>query len=111
LAQLQHVVNAVFVVLHMAVEHGSVRAQPEPVRSTRRLQPLPAIDLVVADDVAHAVGEDLRSAAGHRVDTGILQLHQHFGKPSLRPRTRARKYSSGRSGCRPPTMWNSVTAS
>jgi hypothetical protein len=34
-----------------------------------------------------------------------------LGKRAFSPRTSSSKYSKGRSGCSPPTMWNSVTAS
>ena len=63
-AQLEQVVDPVFVVFDVAVEHGGIRLQPDLVRQLRRIQPLVAVDLVVADDVAHAVGKNLRAAAG-----------------------------------------------
>ena len=38
---------------------------------------------MVADDVPHAVGEDLRAAAGHRVHPGILHALQRLGNRHL----------------------------
>src|SRR5579862_4003829 len=35
----------------------------------------------------------------------------YLAKRCFRPEHKSRKYWNGRSGCRPPTMWNSVTAS
>ena len=71
-AQLQQMIDAVFVVLDVAVEHGGVRLQADLVGSARGLQPLVAVNLVIADDVAHAVGENLRAAARQRVHAGAL---------------------------------------
>ena len=49
-------------------------------------EPLAAVDLVVSDDVANAVGEDLGTAAGHGIDTGFLHalerlLDGHLAAP------------------------------
>ena len=44
----------------------------------RRVEPLAAVDLVVADDAAHAGGEDFRTAAGHRVDPGFAHPDQRI---------------------------------
>ncbi len=60
-------VDAVFVVLNVAVEHGRVRLQSDLVGEFRRFEPLIAIDFVVADDVAHAVGENFGAAARQRI--------------------------------------------
>ena len=46
-------------------------------------QPVVAVNLVIADDVPHAVAENLRSAARHRVQPSFLQLHQHFARRHL----------------------------
>ena len=73
-AQLEQVVDAVFVVLDVAVEHGRVRFQADLVRRSRGLQPLAAVDLVIADDVPHAVGKNLGAAAGQRIDARVFQL-------------------------------------
>src|SRR5215469_2313774 len=39
----------------------------------RSLEPLVAIDLVIADDVPDTVGKDFGSAAGHGVDASFLE--------------------------------------
>ena len=51
--------------------------------SARGVQPLVAVDLVIADDVADAVGENFRAAAGQRVDAGRFQLLQRFADRQL----------------------------
>ena len=86
LAQPHQVIDAVFVVLDVAVEHRAVRAQPQLVRDARGLDPLVAVDLVVADDAADALVEDLRAAAGQRIHAGVAQAFQRlanrdFGAP------------------------------
>jgi hypothetical protein len=55
------------------------------VGRARRHQPLAAVDLVVADDVANAVGKYLRATAGQRVHTCRLEpqerlLDRHFAE-------------------------------
>ena len=84
LAQLQHVVDAVFLVLDVAVEHGRVGPHARVVHHLRRLEPLAAVNLMVTDDVANAVREDLRAAARAGVNAGFLHLHQRFGNRELR---------------------------
>src|ERR1035437_1118498 len=75
-AQLQQVVNAVFVVLNVAVEHGGVGLETQLVGQPGRLQPFVAVDLVVANDGSHAGGKDLSAAAGHGVNPSVAQLDQ-----------------------------------
>ena len=83
-AQLQQVIDAVFVVLDVAVEHGGIRLQARPrCAAARRSQPVVAINLVIADDVPHAVGENFRAAAGHGVEARVFQLHQHLARRHL----------------------------
>ena len=53
------------------------------MRGARDLQPVVAVNLVIADDVAHAVGENLGAAAGHGVQPRFFQLHQHFARRHL----------------------------
>ena len=38
------------------------------MRGARSVEPLVAVDLVIADDVADAVGKDFGAAAGKRID-------------------------------------------
>ena len=63
-AQLEQVIDAVFVVFDVAIEHGRVGFQTDLVGELRGLEPLVAVDFVIADDVADAVGENLGAAAG-----------------------------------------------
>ncbi len=135
-AQLQQVIDAVFVILDVAVEHGRIRLQSDFVRGARDLQPLAAVDLVIADDVPDAIGENFRAAAGHRVEPRFFQLYQHFARRHLADLREERNLHHGerlqvnlrkallQAGdqvkvvlerqvrhARPPTMWNSVIAS
>jgi len=77
-AELQQMIDAVFIVLDVTVEHGRVRLQSDLMRRARCLQPFVAVDLVVADNVPHAIRENLRAAAGQRIDSGFLQPLQRL---------------------------------
>ena len=57
-------VDAVFVVLDVAVEHSRVRLQSDLVGELGGFEPLVAVNLMVADDVAYAVGKNFSAAAG-----------------------------------------------
>ena len=63
-------VNAVVVILNVAVQHGGVRTQTKLMRHAGGIEPLLAIEFVVADDAAHAVGKDLGAATGERIHPG-----------------------------------------
>src|SRR5881275_1520186 len=71
-------VDAIIVILHMAVKHGRVRLQTNLVGEFCSFQPLVAVDLVVADNVAHAVGENFGAAARQGIDARGLELLQRF---------------------------------
>src|ERR1700736_732693 len=62
----------------VAIQHGAIRFQPEPMGRARNVQPLPAIDLVIANDAADAVAENFGSAAGKRIDACVHQAQQRF---------------------------------
>ena len=79
LAQLQQVIHTVFIVLDMPIEHRRIRSQASFVQQSRRIEPFAAVDLVVADDVTHAVGEDLRPAARTRIHTRSLHAFDSLG--------------------------------
>ena len=82
-AQAHQVVGAVLVVLDVAVEHGAVGAQAQLVRRARGLDPLVAVDLVIADDAPHALVEDLGAAAGQRIHAGVAQALQGLADGDL----------------------------
>ena len=63
-AQPHHVIHAILFVLNVAIEHRAIRLQSDLMGDARRVDPLIAIDLVVADDAAHPVVEDFRAASG-----------------------------------------------
>ena len=54
------------------------------MRRARSLQPLIAIDFVIADDVAHAIGKNFRAAAGQRVYARTPLARQGFRDRELR---------------------------
>ena len=60
---------------------------PEPVRGVVDVEPLVGVLLAGRDERAHAVGEDLGAAAGHRVEAGVLQRAQDLlVRAALEPR-------------------------
>ena len=83
IAQFQQMIDAVFIVLDVAVEHGRVGLQTDLVGELGGIQPLVSIDLVIANDVADAVGEDLSSPSGQRVHSRGLQLLQRLADGQL----------------------------
>src|SRR5208283_1462020 len=74
IAELEQVIDAVFVVFDVTVEHGRVRLQTDLVSQLRGFQPLVAIDFVIANDVPYPVSENLGPAAGQRIDTRGFEL-------------------------------------
>ncbi len=76
-------VQAVFRGFDVAVEHGAVGVQAHLVRDTGSIDPLLAGQFVIADDAAHAIVEDFRAAAGHRIHAGVLQALEHFALADL----------------------------
>src|SRR5712671_137491 len=56
-AQSEQVIDAVFVILDVAVEHGCVGFQSYLMSQSGGVEPLIAIDFVVADDVSNPVGK------------------------------------------------------
>src|ERR1051326_722475 len=94
-AQLGQVVDAVLIVLDVPVEHRRVRLQPDLVRELRRVQPLRAIDLVIADDVPYAVGEYFGAATGERIYSRLFQLQQRIAYAQLRDLRQERHLDHG----------------
>src|SRR5207245_1948081 len=76
---------------------GGVGLEPDLVGELRGFQPLAAVDFVIADDVAHAVGENLRAAAGERIHTSAFQLLQSFADGKLRALGKIRHLDHGES--------------
>ena len=84
-SQLEQMVDAVFVILNVAIEHGRVGLQTDLVRQLRSFQPLTAVNLVIANDMPHTVGEDFSPATGERVHSGSLQLFERLANRELGP--------------------------
>src|SRR5437588_680314 len=76
-------VNPVFVILHMTVQHGRIGAQSQLMGQARRLQPLVAVNLVIANNRAYPVGKNLRAAAGKRIHSRKLKLLQRLADREL----------------------------
>ncbi len=109
----------------MPVKHGRVRTETQLVCQPCRIQPLLAVNLVVADDRPHASRKDLGAAARHGVDTRIAQFHKrvfdgelgaagkerhldhgerldvHLGKPLLQPADQIQKILQREVGMEP----------
>jgi hypothetical protein len=77
-AQPQEVVDALLVRLDVAVEHGALGRDSEPVSRVVDVEPLVGVLLARRDERAHAVGEDLGAATGHRVEAGVPQRAQRL---------------------------------
>ena len=82
-AQLEQMVDAIFVVLHVAVKHGGVGFQPDLVSQFRSLQPLVAIDLVITDDMAHALSENFCPTTRKGIHARGFQLRQCLASRKL----------------------------
>ena len=50
-------IHPVFVILDVAVEHGRAPLQSDLVRKACSIKPVAAINLVIANDVANAIGK------------------------------------------------------
>ena len=57
-------VYTVFVVFHVTVQHGGIRLHADLVGQLCGIEPLVAVDLVVADDVTYAIGKDFCTSSG-----------------------------------------------
>ena len=88
-------IHPVFVILHVAVEHGRVRLQPDLVGQPCRVEPLIAIDFVVTDDVANAVRKYFSPAPRQRIHSRRLQLFQGLANRELRPLRQIRHLDHG----------------
>src|ERR1700722_17197122 len=74
--QTKHVIDAILFVLNVTIEHGGVGGRAGFVRGARSLQPFIAIDLVVADNMADPVGENLSAPAWQRVYACFFHPYQ-----------------------------------
>src|ERR1039458_4893983 len=77
-AQFEQVVDAVLVVFDMAVEHGGVRFQPDLVGKASGIEPLIAVNLVIANNVPHAIGKNFSAAAGQRIHARLFHFFQRL---------------------------------
>src|ERR1039458_4198276 len=77
-AQLEQMIDSVRIVLNVAVQHRRIRLETKLMRGASGFKPFLAVDLVIADDGAHAGGKDLCAAAGHGVDASLAKLDQGF---------------------------------
>ena len=75
------VINPIFVIFHVAVEHGRVGFQADVVGQAGGVEPLVAIDFVVANDVANAVRTQNIEAALGQVGQAPMRRTQAFQFP------------------------------
>ncbi len=62
-AQLHQVIHTVLVVFDVTVQHGCVGLEADLMGLLGGFEPLVSVDLVIADDVPHAVGENFCAAS------------------------------------------------
>src|ERR1700751_2213022 len=72
LSQSHQVIGQIFGGLEMAVEHCAIALEPDLMCGSSGLQPFVAIDLVIANNAAYALGENFGAAARKRVDACIF---------------------------------------
>ena len=61
--QLEQVVHAIFIIFDVTVEHCRIRLQADLMGQLRGIEPLIAVNFVVADDMAYTIGKNLRTSA------------------------------------------------
>src|SRR6267378_2118713 len=81
----------------MAVKHRRVRLQTNLVGHAGGIEPLVAVDLVVANDVTHAVSKNLCTPAGKRIHSRGLELFQGLADRKLRALRQIRHFNHGES--------------
>ena len=74
LAQLDEVIDALFLRFHVPVKHRGVGAQADFMRLPRDVEPHLPADLVIADDPAHPRVKNFRAATRKRIDARFFQL-------------------------------------
>src|SRR6267378_2942365 len=82
--QLQQVIDSILIVLDVSIEHGGIGFEADLMSQPRRVEPLVAINLVIANDVPHAVGENLGSPARQRIHTRLFHLDERLTYGKLR---------------------------
>ena len=75
--------DALFFIFNVAVEHRGVGAQADFMRGARDFQPLPAGGFVVANHSAHARIENFRASAGKRIHSRFFQRDKNFAHGEL----------------------------
>jgi len=89
-SQPDQMIHLIFRGLDVAIQHGAIAFQADLVRDARGLQPLIAVDLVIANDAPDALGKDLGAATGQGIDTGLFQTFKRLAE---------RKFGSFRQVC------------
>src|SRR5438876_5236415 len=62
----------------MAIEHGAVRANAEPMRGAVDFDPVFARQLLVSDGHSHALAKDLRAASRQGIEPSFVQCDQYI---------------------------------
>ncbi len=76
--QFEEVVNTVFIRFNMTVEHGCIRPETNRMRDFHDFKPARTRYLLGADLIANPVGEDLRAAARHNLQTRVTKSRQYL---------------------------------
>src|SRR5882762_89025 len=81
--QAEQMIDTVFVVLDVTVQHGRIRPQANLMSRARSVQPFLAVNLVIADDMPNMIAENLRPASGKRIDPSFFQLYKRLSNREL----------------------------
>src|ERR1700686_2108285 len=84
-AQFEQVIDAICIVLDVPVQHRGIRFQPNLMRHPRRIEPLIAVNLVIANNMPHPVSKNFRPATRQRIHTRFFHLYQRLANTQLGP--------------------------
>ena len=98
LAEPDQVVDPMLGAVDVAVEHGGVGVQAEPVGRAVDVEPALGRGLGAADLLADFGMEDLGAAAGQAAEAGVDQLLEHLLRPIC---ARSCRTTRSRRPCRP----------
>ena len=79
----EDVVDTILFGFDVPVEHGAVGVQAHLVRDASGVDPFLASQLVVTDDAAHALMENLGAASGHGIEAGFSETLQYSTRAEL----------------------------
>ena len=93
-AQLAQVIHAVGERLDVAVEHGAGAAPPQPMPGAMDVEIFLGGFLALGDRGADFLAEDLRAAAGERIEAGVASIRAAFARRISSPARRGAEFQS-----------------